>query len=152
MQRELARLVHSGLVTLRQSGNQKHYQANSASPIFEELRSITRKTVGLAEPLREALQPLANRIKAAFIYGSVAKREDTAASDVDLMLVSVELSYADVFGTLEAASQQLGRTVNPTIYTSKDLTGGRPSGSAFIKRVLEQPKIWLLGDEHALTA
>lgn len=150
VQRELARLAKSGLVTVRVSGNQKHYQANRASPIFEELCGIARKTMGLAEPLRAALAPLAKRIKAAFIYGSVAKRQDAAGSDVDLMLISDELSYPDVYGTLEAVSQQLGRTVNPTIYASKELAQRIASGGSFVKRVLEQPKIWLLGDENAL--
>lgn len=152
VQRELARLVHSGLVTVRQSGNQKHYQANPASPIFEELAAITRKTMGLAEPLRQALQPLAEHIEAAFVYGSVARREDTSASDIDLMLISDELGYADVFGALEAASLQLGRTVNPTIYAQKEWAKRVAGGGAFVKRVLKQPRIWLLGDERALAA
>ena len=150
VQRELARLAQSGLVTVRVSGNQKHYQANRASPIFDELCGIARKTMGLAEPLREALAPLAKRIKAAFIYGSVAKRQDAAGSDVDLMLISDDLSYPDVYATLEAVSQHLGRKVNPTIYTAKELAQRTASGGSFVKRVLEQPKIWLLGDENAL--
>src|SRR5512134_3072217 len=81
VQRELARLAQSGLVTVTRVGNQKHYQANPRSPIFAELREITQKAVGLAEPLREALAPLALRIAAAFVFGSVARRSDTAASD-----------------------------------------------------------------------
>jgi hypothetical protein len=89
VQRELARLEQSGLVTVRRLGTQKHYQANPASPLFGELASIARKTVGLAEPLREALVPLASRVIAAFVYGSAAKRRDTAASDIDLMVVSL---------------------------------------------------------------
>ena len=150
VQRELARLAQSGLVTVRVSGNQKHYQANRGSPIFEELCGIARKTMGLAEPLREALAPLSNRIKAAFVYGSIAKRQDAAGSDVDLMLISDELSYPDVYATLESVGQQLGRTVNPTIYTAKELAQRIAGGGSFVKRVLEQPKIWLLGDESAL--
>src|SRR5712692_5698328 len=93
VQRELARLQQSGLVTVKRLGNQKHYQANPKSPIFAELSSIVRKTVGLAEPVREALRPLVRDIKAAFVYGSVAKRTDTAESDVDLMIVSDKLTY-----------------------------------------------------------
>lgn len=150
VQRELARLVASELVTVRSSGNQKHYQANAASPIFDELCSIVRKTMGLTDPLREALAPLADRTRAAFVYGSVAKRTDTAGSDVDLMLISDELTYADLYQTLEAVSEQIGRTVNPTIYTSEELSRRIARGGAFVKRVLEQPKIWLVGDEHSL--
>ena len=101
VQRELARLAQSGLVTARAVGNQKHYQANPASPIYAELCGIVQKTVGLAEPLRDALRPLAARIRAAFVFGSIAKREDTAASDIDLMLISDDLAYSDLYAALE---------------------------------------------------
>jgi predicted nucleotidyltransferase len=150
VQRELARLAKSGLVTVQVSGNQKHYQANPASPIFQELCGVVRKTMGLAEPLREALSPLAKRIDAAFVYGSVAKRSDNASSDIDLMIVSDDLTYADLYEALEAVSQQLGRKVNPTIFTSSELAKRVAARGAFVKRVLEQPKVWLKGDEHAL--
>ena len=150
VQRELARLAQSGLVTARAVGNQKHYQANPEAPIYAELCGIVQKTVGLAEPLREALAPLASRIHAAFVFGSVAKREDTASSDIDLMLVSDDLAYSDLYAALEAASQRLGRTVNPTIYTSKELTKRVKSKEAFATRVLGQPKLWLIGGEADL--
>lgn len=150
VQRELARLVQSELVTVKSAGNQKHYQANRASPIFDELCGIVRKTVGLADPIRQALAPVADRIQAAFVYGSVAKREDTAGSDIDLIIVSEDVTYADLYRLLESASQQLGRTVNPTAFTPKELAKKAAGGGAFVKRVLEQPKIWLKGDERAL--
>ncbi len=147
VQRELTRLAESGLVTVRPIGNQKHYQANAASPIFSELSAIAQKTVGLAEPLRDALARLAPKIRAAFVYGSVAKRQDTAASDIDLMLLSDELSYGDVFSALEAASAKLGRTVNPTILTRKEFAKRVKGQDAFLTRVLAQPKVWLIGGE-----
>jgi predicted nucleotidyltransferase len=150
VQRELARLAQSELVTVQKSGRQKHYQANPDSPIFEELCGIAQKTMGLAEPLRMALAPLAGRIDAAFVYGSVAKRQDTASSDVDLMLISDDISYADLFAGLDALSTRLGRKVNPTICTSHELRQRVERGEAFIRRVLEQPKIWLIGDDDAL--
>lgn len=150
VQRELARLVGSGLLTQRKLGNQKHYQANPAAPIYAELVGIVQKTTGLAEPLREALAPLADGITAAFIYGSVAKRSDNAASDIDLMIVSETLGYAEVFGAVEAAAAQLGRAVNPTVYTRAELGRRIKNGNAFVTRVLEQPKLWLIGGEHDL--
>lgn len=150
VQRELARLTQSGLVTTRAIGNQKHYQANPAAPIYAELCGIVQKTVGLAEPLRDALAPLAARIRAAFVYGSIAKREDTASSDIDMMLVSDDLAYSDLYAALEAASQRLGRTVNPTIYTPKELAKRVKGKEAFATRVLAQPKLWLIGGEDAL--
>ncbi|MDD5176836.1 MAG: transcriptional regulator [Sterolibacterium sp.] len=151
VQRELARLAQSGLVTVHPLGNQKHYRANPDSPIFTELCGIAQKTVGLAEPLREALAPLAKKIKAAFVYGSVAKRQDTAASDIDLMLISDKLTYADVFGMLEAVSVQLGRPVNPTIHSRKELAKRISEDNSFVTRVLAQPKLWLIGNENDLT-
>lgn len=152
VQRELARLAQSGLVTVRRIGNQKHFQANPDSPIFEELHGIAFKTIGLAEPLRKALAPLAAQIRAAFVYGSVAKRQDTATSDVDLMVVSDSLSYADIFGALESVATQLARPVNPTVYTRKELAKRIKEGNAFMTRVLAQPKLWLIGDERDIAA
>ena len=150
VQRELARLEASGLVTVRRVGNQKHFQANPASPIFEPLRQIVQRTVGLAGPIQLALAPLADRIRAAFIYGSVAKKQDTAASDIDLMVISDHLSYADLFGGLESAIEQLGRTVNPTVLSEKEFAKRVKAGEAFITRVIAQPKIWLFGNGHDL--
>lgn len=150
VQRELARLTQSGLVTLRPVGNQKHYQANPDSPIFAELCGIARKTVGLAEPLRAALAPLASQIKAAFVYGSVAKKQDSARSDIDLMLVSDTLTFGDTYLALEAASKSLGREINPTILTVEDFEKRRKEKGSFVSRVLEQPKIWVSGAEDEL--
>jgi predicted nucleotidyltransferase len=150
VQRELARLTQSGLVILRPMGKQKYYQANPESPLFSELRGIVEKTVGLAEPLRAALMPLSTKIHAAFVFGSIAKREDSASSDIDLMVLSDALSYGDLFAAMEETSQRLGRSVNPTILTSKELAKKLKSDNAFVTRVLSQPKIWLMGDENAI--
>jgi len=151
VQRELSKLALAGLVTVRHQGNQKHYQANQTSPIFNELRGLVVKTFGLADVLRAALLPLATQIRFAFIYGSVAKNQDTASSDIDLMVISDSLAYADIFTAVEQASQHLGRTVNPTVYTSQAFAQRVEQGSAFVTRVLEQPQIWLIGDEHGFT-
>ena len=152
VQRELARLAQSGLVTVKPLGNQKHYQANPASPIYSELCGVVRKTVGLAEPLRAALALLAPQIKAAFVYGSIAKQEDTASSDIDLMLVSDTLTFGDAILALQAATEQLGREVNPNIFTPQDCAKRLKEGGSFVSRVMAQPKIWLIGgpDDLAL--
>lgn len=151
-QRELVKLAASGLLTMQPVGNQKRYQANPDSPIYAELLGIIQKTVGLAEPLREALAPLASDILAAFVYGSVAKRTDTASSDIDLMVVSDDLGYAEVFAALEPAAQKLGRPINPTIYSHAQWSKRINADSAFVTRVLEQPKIWLIGGQDDLAA
>jgi predicted nucleotidyltransferase len=150
-QRELARLLHSELVTTLTSGRQKYYRANPDSPVFEELQSIVRKTCGLVEPLRVAIAAFDERVEAAFIFGSVAKNEDSSSSDVDLFIVGNDLSYGDLFEHLEKAEQQVGRKINPTIYTKAELRKKSSSGGSFIRRVLEQPKIWLKGDDDALS-
>lgn len=152
VQRELARLEQSGLVSARRVGSQKHYQANPESPLFEELAGIVRKTVGLAVPLGEALRPLASRIAAAFVYGSVAKRKDTSESDIDLLIVSDVVTYADVYAALESCRATLHREVNPTVYTRKDLARRTKSDNAFVKRVLAQPKLWIIGSESDIAA
>ncbi|MHB8623614.1 MAG: nucleotidyltransferase domain-containing protein [Sulfuricaulis sp.] len=150
VQRELARLAQSGLVVVTRVGTQKHYQANPKSPIFTELCAIAQKTVGLAEPLREALAPLAKRITAAFVFGSVAKRSDTAASDIDVLVLSDRVDYADVFEALQSAEAKLGRTINPTVYKPADWRKKRSSGNAFVVKVGAQPKLFLIGTEEDL--
>lgn len=152
VQRELARLEESGLVTVRRLGTQKHFQADPESPLFEELTGIARKTVGLAEPLRRALRPLAAKISAAFVYGSVAKRRDTARSDIDLIVISDKVGYPDLYKALEPLSGTLGRTVSPTVYSRRELASKRKGGNAFLERVLKQPKLWIIGSEDDLAA
>jgi predicted nucleotidyltransferase len=150
VQRELAKLAHSGLVTVTQVGNQKHYQANPASPIFAELCAVAQKTVGLAEPLREALAPLASRIKAAFVFGSVAKHRDTAVSDIDVLVLSDRVDHADVSGALQGVEFRLARRINPTVYTTAEWRRKRKEGNAFVVKVLRQPKVFLIGSEAEL--
>ena len=149
-QRELARLEGSGLIVARRIGHQKHYQANATSPLFSELRNIVLKTVGLAEPLRDALKPLSSSIRAAFVYGSVAKATDQGTSDIDLMIISDSLTYGEVFGALERATRTVGRKVNPTVYTAAELSKRARKANAFVTRVLEQPKLWVIGSEDDL--
>ncbi len=151
-QRELARLENSGLVVGRRIGPQKHYQANAASPLFEELRGIVVKTVGLAEPVRTALKPLSAAIRAAFVYGSVAKVADHSGSDIDLMVISDTLTYGEVFGALERAAKAVGRPLNPTVYTVAEFSKRTREENAFVARVLRQPKVWIIGSEHDLPA
>jgi predicted nucleotidyltransferase len=152
VQRQLTTLAGSGLITVRSVGNQKHYQANADAPIFEELRGLVQKTFGLAEPLRQVLGPLAKKLAAAFVYGSVAKNTDTASSDINLMVVSDQLTYLDLFAALEAASAAIGRTANPMILTRKELAKRVKAKEAFTTRVLAPPKIWIFGDDSALAS
>ena len=145
VQRELRRLERAGLVSIEMRGNQKHYQANSESPLFDEICSVVRKTVGLEEPLKVAVGSLAGTVRLALVYGSVAKRLDTSASDVDVLIVADEVTLEDVYAALSVAEQQLDRKVNPTVYTSEEFDRRRARGNAFLKRVLDGPVIMLSG-------
>jgi len=151
VQRELATLAGSGLVSVKQVGNQKHYQANADSPIFNELHAIVQKTVGLADPLRQTLQAMSDKIVAAFVYGSVAKKTDTATSDIDLMVIADDLSYGALFTALEDASVTLGRPVNPSILSRDEFRSRVAKQESFLTRVMEQPKIWIVGEEGDLS-
>jgi predicted nucleotidyltransferase len=148
--RELAKLADSGLVTVKRIGNQKHYQANRVAPIFEELRSIVLKTFGMADVLRQALLPFSGRINVAFVYGSVAKGTDTAKSDIDVMVIGDGLAYPEVYSALMPVEEQLGRKVNPSIYSNEDVQQKLKKGNAFLTRIMAQPKIFLIGSERDL--
>lgn len=150
VQRELKNFANAGLVTVSKIGNQKHYQANMKMPFYSELRSIILKTFGLADSLREMLEPVAEKIYIAFIYGSIARQEDTANSDIDLLLISNDLSYADLFKLIEKAEMQLGRTVNPTFYSPMEWKRKQKEGNNFLNQVINAPKIFLIGNEDEL--
>lgn len=145
VQRELKKLASSGLVTVSWVGNQKHYQANPESPIYSELCGLVRKTVGLAEPLRDALEPAQQAVELALVYGSVAKGEETAASDIDLLLVSDTMTLEAVYRLLATAEQALGRRINPTLYTSEEFERRVRERNPFLKRVLAGESLVLIG-------
>ena len=144
VQRELQGLEESGLVTVARVGNQKHYQANASAPIYAELCSLIRKTVGLAEPVRQALEPARDRIDLALLYGSVAKGQDSAASDIDVLLVSDALTLENVFQLLEGAEKMLARKISPTLYTKAEFQRRRRNGNSFLKSVLEGESVVLM--------
>ncbi len=145
--RELESLRAAGLVTCESRGNQTLYQADQRNPVYAELAGLVRKTFGIADVIRHALVPMAGKISRAFIYGSIAKNEATAISDIDLMLIGKDLQYSEVMELLAPAETSLGRTINPTLYTPQDLAGKIAAGNAFVVRVLEQPKINIIGQE-----
>lgn len=150
VERELVRLEQSGLVSVHRIGNQKHYQANRESPIFEELRGIVRKTVGLTDPLRQSLAQYADKIKAAFVYGSVAKGTDTARSDIDLMVIGDNLTYTDLYQGLLKAEQVLRRPVNPTFLSFDEWHHKLSGKDSFIAKIDAQPKLFIFGTEADL--
>lgn len=152
VQRELERLASSGLVTTTRIGNQKHFQANRESPIFAELHGLMLKTVALAEPLMQALGPLADRIALALVYGSVVKGTDTARSDVDVLIVADDVMLEEVYSTLAPVEADLGRKINPTLYTRKEFASRRASKNTFLVRVLSGEHLVLMGGEDESSA
>lgn len=148
--RELEALTNAGVLAENRIGNQRHFRANPACPIFEELRGIVRKTFGVTGILGEALEPFVQHIELAFVYGSVARGEETANSDVDLFVISKTLTYPDIFPVLAETEKQLARTVNPTLYKPGELERKLDEGNAFINRVIAQPKLFIIGKESDL--
>ena len=145
VQRELERLRVGGLVNVKMVGTQKHYQANPESPLFDELCSIVQKTVGLKEPLLDAIASLPMAVQFAAVYGSVAKGTETSSSDVDLLVVSDGLVLEELYAAIAPAEDLLSRRINPTLYTPSEFDRRRESGNAFLSRVLDGPLIILAG-------
>jgi predicted nucleotidyltransferase len=147
--RELNALAAAGVLVRRPLGNQVHFQANPACPIYEDLRSILKKTVGVADVLREALAPLGAKVRAAFVYGSVARGDERARSDLDVMVVG-EASFGDVVAALAPAQESLRREVNPNVYPALECRKKLAAGEPFLKRVLAERKIFIVGSADDL--
>lgn len=149
LHRELARLASAGLITRTSAGNQVRYQANRASPIFDELASIFRKTSGLSGVLREALLPFEGRIDTAFVYGSTAKGTATLTSDVDLFVIG-SLEFSELVVTLHPFQESLQREINPCLYSRDEYMRKLSLRDAFIRDVIAKPKIFLIGGDDDL--
>ncbi len=148
IKRELDRMLEAGILTLTKIGNQHHYQANPQCPIYDELLSIVSKTFGIADVIKFALTGVESQIDMAFVFGSIAKNSETANSDIDLLVVSESLAYADLMAVLVEAETSINRPVNPSIYTMEQIKTRLKENNAFVTRVMEQPKIWIKGIEN----
>jgi len=148
VERELSRLRRSGLVSVEHIGNQKHYRANHQSPIFEELQSLVLKTLALTEPLRKSLEPYSDKIKTAFVYGSVAKGADTAQSDIDLIAIGDELGYSELYTALQDAENVLRRKVSPIFLSPEDWRRKASQKGSFINKISSLPKLFIFGSEE----
>jgi len=147
--RELTRLADKGILTRITEGRQAYYQADPRCPIYSELRGLAVKTTGLCYVLRDALAPMADRIRAAFVYGSFAGGHERAASDVDVMIVG-GLTVAEVVKALRPAQETLGREINPVVYPSAEFAARVREGHHFVARVMSGEKLFLLGDDDEL--
>lgn len=150
VERELSKLEGSALVSIERIGNQKHYRANQASPIFEELRGLVEKTVGLAEPIKKSLEPYADAIKSAFVYGSVAKGTDTAHSDIDLIVIGDDLNYSDLYTAAQNVESKLRRKVHPLFLSPEDWQRKTSDKGSVFSKISHSPKLFIIGSEKDL--
>jgi len=149
VQRELKNLTDTGIIIREVQGRQVYYRANARCPIFDELKGIVRKTFGVADVIRQSLAAKANKMRVAFIFGSVARSTDDRRSDIDLMVVG-KISFGDVVSLLTPAEQKLGREVNPVVYPIAEFKRKVKEDHHFVKTVLEDEKIFVIGDEDEL--
>src|SRR3989441_1005926 len=149
VQRELENLSKVGLIVRKSVGSQVFHQANRDAPIFREMQALVNKTTGVFSVLRSALHPLAKRVLVAFVYGSVAREQETAQSDVDLMVVG-KATLDEVLSRFSTVEKSIGRPVNPTVYSIAEFKSRLANGNHFLSAVLKGQKAFLLGDEDEL--
>jgi len=149
VQRELKNLTDTGIIIREVQGRQVYYRANTRCPIFNELKNIVRKTFGVADVLRQSLVTEAAKVRVAFIFGSIARSADDRRSDIDLMMVG-KISFGDVVSLLSPAEEKLGREVNPVVYPVAEFKKKVKEDHHFVKTVLENEKIFVIGDEDEL--
>lgn len=150
VQRELEKLTEAGILVANINHGRKTYQVNRDAPIFSELHSIILKTVGLVDPLKMALMRYRNKIDVAFVYGSVAKGEDTAKSDIDLMIIGDDVGYSEIFSALQNAERILHRPINPNLLAKNDWARKLADKSSFVTRINQQPKLFVVGTSDDL--
>ncbi|GAB1461052.1 nucleotidyltransferase domain-containing protein [Thauera sp.] len=149
LKKELDALCEAGLLRAERVGNQVRFCANTAHPVFPELQALIRKTIGLADALRLSLAPLAGRIDAAFVFGSMASGTESAGSDIDLMVVG-DAGFAEIVDVTYAAQATLGREINPKVMSASEWQTKKAERNAFLQDVLNKPRIMLIGDADAL--
>jgi predicted nucleotidyltransferase len=152
LQREVESLAGTGILETRREGGRAYYRAHAKGAIFNELRGIVRKTMGVPAQIRDALMAYADRIALAFIYGSVAQAKDRADSDVDLMIVADHLALGKIYGRLASVERKLRRKVNVTLYTTEEFRRQQNANNPFLDKVLARERIVLFGSEDGLRA
>lgn len=149
VRRELEKLAVVDLIVRTSLGNQVFYQANQRHPVFSEMRALVNKTVGIFNILRSALESLSNRVSVAFVYGSIARQEERAGSDIDLMIIG-DIELDDILIRLSEAETALGRAVNPTAYSIHEFKRKLEDGNHFLNAVIDSKKVFLIGNENEL--
>jgi DNA-binding transcriptional ArsR family regulator len=150
VRQELDRLTKLGLIAARTDGNRRYYTAREDHPLYPEIRGLVLKTSGLADLLRSALKKEKN-IQVAFVFGSFAHSREQAHSDIDL-LVAGKVSLRQLSKLLAGAAEKVGREINPKVFTPEEFHRRKRTGDHFLKNVLTEPRIFIIGDEHELAA
>jgi len=148
IRRELLRFQKDNLFITKRTGNLLYYSLNTKHPLFNELKNIVSKTVGLEGLLKKMLLPI-KKIKIAFIYGSFASGKENFSSDIDLMIIG-NSDTSSLYKAINKSEKKLEREINPTIYSMKEYKAKKKDGSGFITDLLENPKIMLIGEENDL--
>ena len=149
VQRELKELSDAGIIRRIVQGRQVYYQANPQCPVFDELKGLINKTMGIAATLKAALQPIADRIRIAAIYGSVARNEEQRGSDVDLLVVG-NVGFGEIVSALNPAQKKINREINPTVYPVDEFRKKIKEGHHFLESILNEEMLFLLGDHREL--
>ncbi len=149
LQRDLLKLANADVLEKRQEGNRTYYRANTNCPIFNELQGILIKTVGIRDKLASALQPLLQEIHTAFIYGSIARKEEMSTSDVDILIIG-KIKLVDVIMKIKPEEKIIDREINPTVYQINDFKKGLIDKSNFLTEVIEGEKVFIIGNENKL--
>ena len=149
VQRELKKLSEAGIIRRTVRGRQVYYQANPECPVYSELKSLVVKTVGVGDVLRAALVPLSDRINVAFLFGSLARGGERSSSDADVMIVG-DVTFAEVVSVLGHAQETVRREINPLVYPPEEFQFKLTADHHFLKKVLEESKFFLIGDEYEL--
>ena len=148
VRQELHRLSKLGLIESRTDGNRRYYTAREDHPLYPEIRGLVLKTNGLADVLRRALEK-EKRINVAFIFGSIAQAREQAHSDVDLLIVG-DVGLRGATKLLSGVSDKVGREINPRVFPESEFRRRMRSDDPFLNRVLAEPRIFVIGDEHEL--
>ncbi len=149
LQRELQSLAASGILRQRQDGRRIYFQAESASPIYAELRGIVIKTMGVASALQDVMRKFGSRIACAFLYGSIARQDEHTLSDADIMIIGA-VGLSDLSPTLRKLEKKFGREFNATCYAATEFRKKVKDGNHFILNVLAGEKVFVKGDESEL--
>lgn len=149
MGKELGRLRKAGLLLQERVGNQVQFFANESHPVYPELSALLRKTIGLADVLKLALSAAADRIEVAFVFGSVARSQETAGSDVDVIIIG-DVEFGETANWLYEAQTTLHREINAKVFAPSEWRAKLRSGSPFLLDVMSKPKMFLIGTEHEL--